>query len=134
MVEASFGAPRRNMRAAVIAEDFLEAGNDFSRVRVARGNRAARTGVAALEIHFADAEAHGTAFLRAEQLILPERRNALDLQVGAKALARVLELHVLKEIANNLQAGGGNNRWAAGDCVIGKPFRRMAHGDRLLEV
>jgi len=75
MVEAGFGAPRRDMRAAVIAKDFLEAGNDNSSVRVARGNGAARAGIAALEIHFADAEAHGAAFFRAEELIFPECRD-----------------------------------------------------------
>ena len=75
VVEADFGAPRRDMRAAVIAEDFLEAGNDNSRVRIARGNGAARARIAALEIHFADAEAHGAPFFRAEELIFPECRD-----------------------------------------------------------
>jgi hypothetical protein len=96
VVEAGFGRPRRNMRAAVIAEDFLEAGDDFSGARVARRHRAARAGIAALELDFADAEAHGAAFFFAEELILPERGYPFDLERGAETLARFVELHAAK--------------------------------------
>src|SRR3989454_3549549 len=125
MIEAGFGTPRRNMRAAVIAEDFLEAGNDLSSARIARGNRAARARIAAFEIHFADAEAHRAAFFFAEELILPERGDAVDFERGAEALADFVEVHAAKQIANSLQARGGNNRWAIGDIVVRKAFWRM---------
>src|SRR5713226_1445660 len=57
VVEAGLRGPAWDVRAAVIAEDFLEGGNDLSRAWIARRNRATRAGIAALEIHFADAEA-----------------------------------------------------------------------------
>src|SRR5438552_11966882 len=115
VVEAGFGAPCRDMRAAVVGEDLLEAGNDDSRVRVARGNRTPRARIAAFEIHFADAKAHGAAFFLAEELIFPERRDfrsggrravAIDFECGAKAQAHFLECHTGKKPANSLQASG----------------------------
>src|SRR2546427_2721969 len=70
MIEAGFGTPRRNMRAAVIAEDFLGAGHDLSSAPIARGNPATPATIAAFAIHFADAEAHLAAFFFAEEVIL----------------------------------------------------------------
>ncbi len=133
MVEARFGAPRGEVRAAVVAEYFLETGNDFSGAWIARGNWAARAGIAALEIHFSDAEAHGAAFFRAKQLILPERRDTVDFERGTEAPPRFVDRHARKEIANGLQACGGDDCRAAGDIIVRKTFGRMAYGDGLLE-
>src|SRR5258708_17480525 len=130
VVESRFGAPRRDMRAAVIAEDFLEAGNDLSCARVARRNGAARAGITALEIHFANAEAHGAALFLAEESIFPERRYTINFERRAEALARFVDVHTTKEIANSLQTRGGNNCWAVGDGVIRKSFGAIADGDR----
>ena len=96
MVEAGFGRPARDIGAAKIGEALLEAGDDFSCARVARGNRATSAGIAALEIHFADAEAHGAALLFAKELILPERGNTVDFECRAKALAHFVEFHAVK--------------------------------------
>src|SRR5437016_756172 len=143
MVEARFGAPLRDVRAAVVTEDFLEAGNNDSRAGVARRNRTAGAWIAALKIYFADAEAHGATFFRAEELIFPECRDsrrrgrravAIDFERGAKAQARFLDGHAGEKPANSLQACGGNNRWAVGDGVIRKTFGRMADADRLLKI
>src|SRR5260370_38455981 len=96
-------------------------------------NGAARSWIASLEIHLSDAEAHGAPFFLAEELIFPERRHAVNFERRAEALARFVDVHPAKEIANSLQALRGNNRWAVGDGVIRKSFGRIADGDRLLE-
>src|SRR5258708_1675133 len=130
------------MRAAVIAEDLLEAGNDVASARIARRKRTPRAGMAALEIHFADAEADcvlgdrqavNTALLFAEELILPERGNSIDFECGAEALAGFVEVHTIKQVANRLQTCGGNNCWAARDGFIREAFGRVAHGKGLLD-
>src|SRR5260370_12361347 len=113
------------MRAAIIAEDFLEAGNDFPGARIAGRKGAAGAGIAALEIDFAEAEAHRASFFFAEELILPERGHAFDLERGAEALARFVEVHTAKQIANSLQARGGNNGRAIGDGVIRESFGKI---------
>src|SRR5258708_18831149 len=56
-VESRFGAPRRDMRAAVIPEDFFGTGDDLSCARVARRNGAARAGIAAPPNHLSHAGA-----------------------------------------------------------------------------
>ncbi len=96
MVEASFGSPRRDVRAAIIAEDFLKAGNDFAGARIARRNGAAGTGIAAFKIHFADAEADGTAFFLAKELVFPESGDAVDFERGAEALAGLVEVYAVE--------------------------------------
>src|SRR5437879_5887324 len=121
------------MRAAVIAEDFLETGDNFSSARLARWNRTARAGIAALQVHFADAEAHRTAFFCAEEVVLPERGHAIDFERSAEALAGFVEVHTREQLANRPQARGGNNRGAVSDGVVGKTLWGMAHGDGQLE-
>ena len=66
MVEAGGWRPRRKSFAAQIAETFLEAGKVGGGLRVACGNWAAGAGIAALEMDFADAEAHYAALVFAE--------------------------------------------------------------------
>src|SRR5229473_8455093 len=63
MVEAAGGGPGGQSFAAQIAEAFLETDDFFGGLRVARGNGATGARVAALEVHFADAEAHHAAFV-----------------------------------------------------------------------
>src|SRR6266851_118681 len=104
MVEAGGWGPGRQSFAAQVAETFLEAGDFGGGLRVARGNGAAGAGVAALEVDFADAEAHHAAFVFAVELIFPERGQmsvrarsllgnfgATDFERGAKTLARAVE-------------------------------------------
>src|ERR1700756_5495493 len=51
-------------------------GLEFSAgLRVARRYRTARARIAALELHFADAEAHDAALIGAEEAIFPEGRQ-----------------------------------------------------------
>src|ERR1700747_605828 len=72
MVEALGGRPRRKLRLTQFGEVLLETGDLRGGLRVARGYRATRAGIATLEVHFTDAEAHDAAFAGAEQAILPE--------------------------------------------------------------
>jgi len=133
MVEASLRRPNREIGAPKIGEAFLEAWDDFSRVWIARRNRAARAGVAALEIHFANAEAHGTAFSFAKELIFPERRDTVDFERGAEALARFVDLHAIEQFAYSLQRCRGNDCRPVGDVVVGEALCGVTDGDGLLE-
>src|SRR5258708_29205739 len=150
MVEAGDGGPRRQSFAAQVAETLLESGEVGAGLRVARGDGAAGARVAALEVDFADAEAHDAALVFAVELIFPEcgqvsvrargargvRSNVgtIDFQGGAKTLSRAVERHAGKPIAHRLQRCGGNNRRPVGDGVVGKTFGRVADQDLLLEV
>src|SRR5713101_6544414 len=147
MVEAGSGGPGRQSFAAQVAEALLEGGDFGGGLRVARGNGAAGAGVAALEVHFADAETYHAALAFAVELIFPERGQvsvgtrsllgnfgATDFERGAKALARAVERQAGKPIGHRFQRRGGNNRGAAGDRVVGEPFARVAHQDLLLEI
>src|SRR5882762_2154965 len=147
MVEAGGGGPGRQSFAAQVAETFLEAGDFGAGLRVATRNGAAGARVAALEVHFADAEAHHAAFVFAVELIFPERGQvsvgtrsllgnfgATDFERGTKTLARAVEGQAGEPVADGSQRRGGNNRGAAGDRVVGEPFARVAHQDLLLEI
>src|SRR5260370_40217070 len=79
VIESRFGTPRRDMRAAGIAEHFLEAGDDLSRGWVAGGDAAARAGLAAPEIPVSNEEAHRRAVYLARELVLPGRRHRIRL-------------------------------------------------------
>src|SRR5258707_3672662 len=152
MVEAGGWGPGRQSLAAQVAETFLEAGAFGGGLRVATRNGAAGAGVAALEVHFADAEAHHAAFVFAVELIFPERGqvsvgtrsfrgdfrpgnlSAIDFERGAKAPARAVDRQAGEPVADGSQRRGGNNRGAAGDGVVRKTFARVAHQDLLLEI
>src|SRR5438309_11465939 len=69
VVEARFRRPGREIGATKIGEALLEACDDFSCAGVARGNGTTSTGIAALEIHCANAESNGAAFFFARELI-----------------------------------------------------------------
>src|SRR5216684_3253990 len=73
MVEAGGRGPGRKSFAAQVAEAFLEAGDFGGGLRVARRDGAAGARVAALEMDFADAEAHHGALVFAVEPIFPER-------------------------------------------------------------
>src|SRR5712692_8502749 len=89
MIEAPLRRPRRERRAAEFREALLKAGELRASVRIARRDRASRAGMAALEIHIADAKAHRRVGFRAEKLVLPERWDAIQFQRGAKAQPHV---------------------------------------------
>src|SRR5882762_3792961 len=72
MVEAGCWRPGRKSFAAEVGETLLEADEVGCGLRVTRGDRAAGAGVAALEIYFADAEAHYAALVFAVELVFPE--------------------------------------------------------------
>src|SRR6266478_5761167 len=147
MVEAGGWGPGRQSFAAQVAEALLEGGDFGAGLRVATRNGAAGARVAALEVDFADAEAHHAAFAFAVELIFPERGQvsvgtrsllgnfgATDFERGAKTLARAVERQAGEPVADGSQRRGGNNRGAAGDRVVGEPFARVAHQDLLLEI
>src|SRR5713226_7672383 len=144
MVEAAGGGPGGQSFAAQIAETLLEADDVGAGLRVASGNGAAGAGMAALEMDFADAEAHNAALVLTVKLIFPERGQFpirarpgvghVDFERGAKALTRIGERQSGEPIADGLQRRGGNNRRSIRDGVVGKAFGRVAHQDLLLEV
>src|ERR1700674_2709750 len=116
MVEAGGWGPWRESFAAQVAETLLEAGQVGAGSRVAGGNGAAGARIAALEVDFADAEAHHAALVFAVELIFPERRqvtvhtcslrgnvNASDFERGAKALAHSIDAQAGKPVAHRLQ-------------------------------
>src|SRR5438309_7080892 len=133
VVEARFRRPGREIGAAKIGEALLEACDDFSCAGVARGNGTTSTGIAALEIHCANAESDGTAFFFAKEVVFPKCRYAIDFQSGAEALARFVDVHAIKQFAYSLQSGRGNDGRAVGDVVVGETFGGIANGDGLLE-
>src|SRR6267142_557196 len=134
MIEAPAGRPGWQIGSPQFAKALLEPGDISARVRIARRNRAARAGIAALKIDFANAEAHGAAFFPAEELVFPERRNTIDFQSGAKAEPHVTRGQAREPGGNRIQGSGRNNGWTAGDGVVRKAFERIADGDLLLEV
>ena len=58
VIEALLRRPGRESRAADFREALLKAGELRAGVRIARRDRASRAGMAALEMHIADAKAH----------------------------------------------------------------------------
>src|SRR4029077_4793131 len=120
MIETRLRRPAGNVCAAKFGEAFLEAGSDFSVERISWRDRAARAGIAALEIYFADAETHHAAFFFAEELVFPKRRHSVDFERGAKALARFLKRHAGEEIADRLQTRGGNDGRTIGNGIVWK--------------
>src|SRR5207302_9378548 len=69
MVEAGCGGPGRKGTASHVAEFLGEAENLFAGARIARGNGAARAGMAALECDCADFEAYSVIFVGTEELV-----------------------------------------------------------------
>src|SRR6266852_7708183 len=152
MVEAGGGGPQWQSFAAQVAETFLEASDFGAGLRVAPWNGAAGGGIAALEVDFADAEAHHATLVFAVELIFPERGQVsvgtgglrgvlragnvgvIDFERGAKTLAGAVERQAREPITNRLQCWRGDNRRTVGDVVVGKAFGRVAHQDLVLEI
>src|SRR5258707_12442897 len=146
MVEAVCWDPGGQSYASKVVEAVLEASDFGAGLRVARGNGAAGARIAALEVDFANAEAHYAALVFAVELVLPERGQvsvcarslhgvgAIDFERGAKAMAHGVEGEAREPIAHCLQRRRGNNRWAVGDAVVGKAFGRVTDQDLLLEI
>ena len=97
MVEAGAGGPGRQGGFAELGEALLEALEDFAGLGITGRDGTAGAGIAALEIYFADFEADYAAFVFAEELIFPERRDfrrcdggavAINFECGAEAQAR----------------------------------------------
>src|SRR5437764_14240961 len=89
LIEARFGSPTRNVAAAIIGKKFLKTGNDRARLRIARRDGTAHARIAALELHFANAKRYEFVWLRSEQLIFPEVRDAVDLERSAETQPHV---------------------------------------------
>src|SRR5256885_10967449 len=109
MVEAGCGGPGRKGTAAHVAEFSREAENFFAGARIAWRNGAASAGMAALECDCADFEAHGVIFVGAEELVLPKRRNAVDLECGAETFARFVQRDTGKPVAYGFEGSGRND-------------------------
>jgi hypothetical protein len=134
MIEARGGRPKRKLRVAQLAEMFLKADGVGAGVRIASGNGAADAGVAAFEGDFADAKADHAANLRAEEVVLPEGRDAVDFESAAEAQARFGHGHAGEPGANGVERGGGDDGGAVGDEIVGNAGRIVAHDNRLLEI
>jgi len=133
MIEAGARGPRGKRGFAELSEALLEAVERDAGEGIARGNGAAGTGIAALEMDFADLEAHGAALVFAEELIFPEGGHAIDFERGAEAQADFVQGELRKPFANGLQRSRRDDGRAVGDRVVGKTAGRIADEDLLLE-
>jgi len=133
VVEAGGGGPRGESGFAELREAFLKGFDGNAGVRIARRDRAAGAGIAALEAYFADGEADDAAFLFAEEAVFPEGGDAVDLESGAEAKAEVVDGKAGEPSGNGLERRGGDDGGAAGDGVIGKAAWGIAEDDLLLE-
>ena len=84
MVETIPRGPGRKSFGTELIKELLEPVDIFARIRVSRRDRTACTRITTLEIYNTNAEANDVALVLAEQLILPERRNTIDLKRGPK--------------------------------------------------
>jgi len=141
MVEAGAGGPGRQGGFAELGEAFLEAFEDFAGLGIAWRNGTAGAGIAALEIYFADFEADYAAFVFAEELIFPERGDAIDFERGAETLAgfvngdaRKTLLRGTKPVCDGFERRGGDDGGAAGYGVVGETVFGIADDDLLVEV
>src|SRR5271157_5228651 len=100
MVEAGARGPRRERSFAELGEALLEAVNRDAGEGIARRNGATRAGIAALEMDFADLEAHRAALVFAEEPILPKGGHAIYFEGGAEAEADFVEGEAGEPFAN----------------------------------
>src|SRR5437588_10979926 len=107
MVEARLGSPVRDVAAAIVGKEFLKARNDCPGLRIARRDRAAHAGIAALELHFADAKRHENILVCGEKLVFPKGRYAIDFQRGAKTQAHIADGEPGEYGANRVERRGG---------------------------
>ena len=116
-----------------MGEALLEAVECDAGEGIARGNGAAGAGIAALEMNFADLEAHDATLVFAEELVFPEGGHAIDFERGAEAEADFVEGEPREPFANGLERSGGDDGGAVGDAVVGKTAGRIADQYLLLE-
>ena len=133
MVEAAAGRPRGERGFAELGEALLEAVESNTREGIARRNGAAGTGIAALELDFADLEADDTALVFAEELVFPEGGHAIDFERGAEAEADFIQGEPREPFADGLERSGGDDGGAVGDGVVGKTAGRIADQYLLFE-
>src|SRR2546421_2694743 len=108
MIEAGCGGPGRKGIAAHVAEFSREAEDFFAGARIARGNGAARAGMAALECDCADFETHGVIFVGTEEAVLPKCGDAVDFECGAETFARFVQRNAGKPVAYSFEGSGRN--------------------------
>ena len=133
MIEALARRPGGEGLLAELGETLLEAVEIGAGEGIARGNGTTSARIAAFEREFPDFEADNTALVRAEELILPERGNAIDFEGSAEALAGFVENDARKPIAKGLERSGGDDCGAVGDGIIGETVGRVADEELLLE-
>src|SRR5215472_5975609 len=134
MIEAVARRRRGKRGAAKLHEALLESEKIGAGLGIAWRNGAASAGMASLQLNFADTKAHHAVLLRAKKLIFPKRRDAIDFQRSAKTQAYVTGSQAREPSSHGVERCGRNNRRAAGDRLVGKTFRGIAHGDGLLEI
>ena len=100
---------------------------------IARGNGAARTGIAALEMNFADLESHDAALVFTKELVFPEGGHAIDFERGAEAETDFVQGEPGEPFADGLERSRGDDGGAVGDGVVGKTAGGVADEDLLLE-
>jgi len=103
MVEAGARGPWGERSFAELGEAFLKAVERDAGEGIARRNGAARAGIAALEMDFADLEAHGAALVFTEELVFPEGGHAIYFERGAKAEANFVQGEAGEPFANGLK-------------------------------
>jgi hypothetical protein len=140
VVEAGAGGPGREGGFAELGEALLEAFEDFAGLGIAGRDGATCAGIAALEICFTDFEADYAAFVFTEELVFPERGDAVDFEGGAETFARFVEGDAGKSfgscgkpLGNGLQGCCGNDGRAACDSVIRETAFGVTNDDLLLE-
>lgn len=116
-----------------MSEAFLEAFDGDAGEGIARGNGAARTGIAALEMNFADLESHDAALVFTKELVFPEGGHAIDFERGAEAETDFVQGEPGEPFADGLERSRGDDGGAVGDGVVGKTAGGVADEDLLLE-
>src|SRR5439155_935214 len=77
--------PGWQMIAAQLAELLLESDHLLAGLCIPSRNRTPRARVRSLELDLADRKGHGVVLMFAEELIFPERRNAINFEWSPKA-------------------------------------------------
>jgi len=101
VVEAGARRPGWQGGFALLREMLLERGDELASARIARGNGTAGTRIAAFEMNFADGETDDAAFVFAEELIFPERGDAIDFERGTET-----PTHIVQGKAGEVRAWG----------------------------
>ena len=107
------------MRLAEIGETLLEADGVGASLRIASGYGAANARMTPLESDFAHAEAEHAAFFGTEEMVFPESRDAVDLEIGTETEAGFGERDLREPAADGFESSGGDDGGAAGDGVVG---------------